>query len=81
MCGRSRLVPPVSAKMLPLLVWSAALPKDYSASAKLPSAPVVRQHRHRSAQQILQALCEAARSFAQNTPQLDDITALVIKVL
>ena len=42
---------------------------------------VVRRHRFKSAQEILEALCQAARDFSSQTPQLDDITGLVIKVL
>ena len=42
---------------------------------------VVRDNRHRPAREILDILCQAVRDFSQNTPQLDDITGLIIKVL
>lgn len=41
----------------------------------------VRANRENPAQAILQSLYEAARAFANRGPQLDDITAIVIKVL
>ena len=40
----------------------------------------VRTSRDASAQGILQSLYEAVRNFANHGPQLDDITAIVIKV-
>ncbi len=42
---------------------------------------VVRSNQFKSAQEILEALCKAAREFSSQTPQLDDITGLIIKVL
>ena len=42
---------------------------------------VVRQHREKPAREILDALYRAVREFSQQTPQLDDVTAIVIKVL
>ena len=42
---------------------------------------VVRANRDRSAREIADALYAAVRQFAQNTPQLDDVTAVVIKVV
>jgi sigma-B regulation protein RsbU (phosphoserine phosphatase) len=41
----------------------------------------VRRNRHRSAPEILQQLCRDVRGFAQNSPQKDDVTAVIIKVL
>ncbi len=41
---------------------------------------VVRDNRHRKAAEIVQALYEAVRSYSGNLPQVDDITAIVIKV-
>jgi PAS domain S-box-containing protein len=40
---------------------------------------LVRQHRQRSATEIVQAIYEAVRAFAAHAPQLDDITLIVIK--
>jgi PAS domain S-box-containing protein len=40
-----------------------------------------RAHRHEPAQQIVQALYEGVRAFANHAPQLDDITAIVIKAI
>jgi PAS domain S-box-containing protein len=40
----------------------------------------VRQHHSLPAQEIVQALYESVRAFANNAPQVDDITAIVIKV-
>jgi phosphoserine phosphatase len=40
---------------------------------------VVRENRARPARDIVQCLYEKARSFADGTPQTDDITAIVIK--
>lgn len=41
----------------------------------------VRDNRHRSSREILDRLCQDVRHFAGGTPQKDDITAVVIKVL
>lgn len=41
----------------------------------------IRQNRHRSASEILQQLCQDVRSFAEGSPQMDDVTAVIIKVL
>jgi serine phosphatase RsbU (regulator of sigma subunit) len=41
---------------------------------------LVKQHRDKSAHEIVQALYKAAREFAGNSPQIDDLTAIVIKV-
>jgi PAS domain S-box-containing protein len=41
---------------------------------------VVRQNRDKSAREILDALYRAVREFCQHAPQLDDVTAIVIKV-
>ncbi len=41
---------------------------------------VVRANRHRPAAEIVQALYQSARDFAQDRPQQDDITAVVLKV-
>ena len=41
---------------------------------------IVRSNRERSAGEIADALYAAVRQFAQNTPQQDDVTAVVIKV-
>jgi PAS domain S-box-containing protein len=42
---------------------------------------VVRAHQKEPAQQIVHALYAASREFSQNAPQMDDVTAIVIKVL
>ena len=42
---------------------------------------VVKDHRHRPAREIIDILCQAVRDFSGDTPQLDDITGVVIKVL
>jgi PAS domain S-box-containing protein len=41
---------------------------------------VVRQNHHRPAREILEELYRAVRAFAQETPQLDDVTGILIKV-
>jgi len=41
---------------------------------------VVRANRHRLAGEIVETLYRSARSFAQEGPQEDDITAVVLKV-
>ncbi len=41
----------------------------------------LRAHRHRSAQEIVEALHAAVRAFAQGAAQLDDLTTVVVKVL
>jgi DNA-binding NarL/FixJ family response regulator len=41
---------------------------------------IVRNHRGRSAQEIANALCGAARAFCQGKPHHDDITAAVVNV-
>jgi sigma-B regulation protein RsbU (phosphoserine phosphatase) len=42
---------------------------------------VVRANRHRAAREIVEALYAAVRDFSQGAPQLDDVTAVVVKVL
>jgi serine phosphatase RsbU (regulator of sigma subunit) len=42
---------------------------------------VVRSHRGEPARSIVQALYVATRHFAGQAPQIDDITAIVVKVL
>ena len=41
----------------------------------------VREHRHRPAKEIMSHLCYDVRRFANGAPQMDDITAVIIKVL
>jgi serine phosphatase RsbU (regulator of sigma subunit) len=41
---------------------------------------IVRANRHKKASQIVESLCQAARDFSQGKTQLDDTTALVVKV-
>ena len=42
---------------------------------------VVRANRHRSAAEIVDTLYQSVRGFAQDAPQQDDITAVVLKVV
>jgi len=42
---------------------------------------VVRSHREETSQQIVEALYQAVRQFSRNSPQIDDVTAIIIKVL
>jgi PAS domain S-box-containing protein len=42
---------------------------------------IIRSNAGRSAQEIVEALFAGVRAFSENTPQLDDATAVVIKVL
>lgn len=42
---------------------------------------VVRRHQNKPASQIVEALYEAARKFSDNASQMDDITAIAMKVL
>jgi phosphoserine phosphatase RsbU/P len=41
----------------------------------------IRAHRHESAQEIVTGLYQAVRSFSDGLPQIDDITAVVCKVV
>ncbi len=41
---------------------------------------IVRAHHKKTAREIVEALYDAVRQFSKNTPQLDDVTAIVIKV-
>ena len=41
---------------------------------------VIKEHREKPASEIVQALYDAVRAFARNSPQIDDLTAIVIKV-
>jgi serine phosphatase RsbU (regulator of sigma subunit) len=41
----------------------------------------VRNNGKKSAAEIVNALFREARAFAENRPQIDDITAVVVKVL
>jgi PAS domain S-box-containing protein len=42
---------------------------------------IIRANSHRNAREIVEALFDGVREFSHNTPQLDDATAVVIKVL
>jgi sigma-B regulation protein RsbU (phosphoserine phosphatase) len=42
---------------------------------------VIRKNQHRSARDILAALYEELRNFTKNSPQLDDLTAIVLKAV
>jgi phosphoserine phosphatase RsbU/P len=42
---------------------------------------IVRANQTKPAQQIVHALYDASRQFSHDTPQTDDVTAIVIKVL
>ena len=41
---------------------------------------VVREHREKPAQQIVEELYRAVRKFSNNAPQIDDVTAVLVKV-
>jgi sigma-B regulation protein RsbU (phosphoserine phosphatase) len=41
---------------------------------------VVREHREKPAQQIVEELYRAVRKFSSNAPQIDDVTAVLVKV-
>jgi len=41
---------------------------------------VVRQHREKPAQQIVEELYRAVRKFSSNAPQIDDVTVVLVKV-
>ena len=41
---------------------------------------VVRAHQKKTAREMVEALYEAVRQFSKNTAQIDDVTAIVIKV-
>jgi serine phosphatase RsbU (regulator of sigma subunit) len=41
---------------------------------------LVRSSAHRSSAEILDALCEAVRAFAEGHPQQDDVTAIVCRI-
>ncbi len=41
---------------------------------------VLRQCRHQTAKDMVQSLYQAVKDFARNSPQMDDITSIVIKV-
>lgn len=42
---------------------------------------IVRDNQHKTAEEILDTLYRAAQEFSGNSPQLDDITGIIIKVL
>jgi PAS domain S-box-containing protein len=65
------------------------LPSDGVKEASAPSGErfgteraldLVRAHRHRPAQEIVEVLCGAVRDFCGGQPPLDDVTAVVVKV-
>jgi PAS domain S-box-containing protein len=60
-------------------VLEACAPDSTSFGADRALA-LVRGVRHHPAGQIVQELYQAVRAFSQNTPQTDDITAVVVKV-
>ena len=41
---------------------------------------VVRSHRDKPAHEMVEALYQAVRQFSKNSPQIDDVTVIVIKV-
>ena len=45
------------------------------------AAEVLKQNRTRSARELVETLCQAARDFAAPEPQADDLTVLIVKVL
>jgi phosphoserine phosphatase RsbU/P len=58
-----------------------AMAPDQSVFGAERALQVVRDHRHLPAQGILDALCQAVSGFSAHTPQMDDITAVIMKVL
>jgi serine phosphatase RsbU (regulator of sigma subunit) len=42
---------------------------------------VLRENRRRPSREIVEALYQSVRQFSENSPQLDDVTAIVMKVL
>lgn len=42
---------------------------------------VIRANREKTAQHIVETIYQAVRQFSRNSPQIDDVTAIVIKVL
>jgi phosphoserine phosphatase RsbU/P len=58
-----------------------AMAPDESFFGEKKTLEVVRANRHKAAREILEDLYRAVREFAQNAPQVDDVTAILFKVL
>ena len=57
-----------------------ALAPDETAFGSDRVLEIVRSHRDHSARQIVEALYRGVREFSRNTEQMDDVTAVVVKV-
>ena len=57
-----------------------AMPADGPKFGLERTLQLVRANQHESAQEIVDALCNAARAYYGNTPQRDDITAVAIQI-
>ena len=58
-----------------------AMGPDESFFGEERTLEVVRSNRNKSSREILEQLYRAVRDFSQNTPQVDDVTAILFKVL
>jgi PAS domain-containing protein len=67
-----------------VLFYSDGVPETHSPEDELFGTErmlqVVRDHRHETADAIIEALCDALREFRAERGQLDDVTAVVVKV-
>jgi sigma-B regulation protein RsbU (phosphoserine phosphatase) len=67
-----------------VFLWTDGLSETESAEGKLfgcqRALEVVRTHRHKEPEHILESLFRARRDFAGNQAQVDDVTAVIIKV-
>jgi sigma-B regulation protein RsbU (phosphoserine phosphatase) len=61
-------------------IWETENPQ-FELFGKERLRSVIRQHRHRSSKEILQAITAAVSTFRQAAPQKDDITMVVVKKL
>ena len=68
-----------------LLLVTDGIEEAISADDKLfgleRTLEVVRENRHRSAREVIEALYQAVRVFSSHSPQLDDLTMVVVRVL
>ncbi|PYI84977.1 MAG: hypothetical protein DME26_12155 [Verrucomicrobia bacterium] len=57
-----------------------AMAPDETAFSSERVLEIVRSHRGQTARQIVEALYQGVREFSGNAPQMDDVTAVVVKV-
>jgi phosphoserine phosphatase RsbU/P len=67
-----------------LVLWTDGVPESTDADGALfgfeGALEFIRRHQQRTADQLAHGLCQAARTFARGTPQMDDIVSVICKI-